>query len=212
MRKPIMILTTLVLSLLVVRAGMAADLYPWNNHAPPLTFLFNEGMDIDTHQQTRLDKKDSNLSGYLYIEFTGAVSKDGLLVATHTDCNATGADCTVGWLISGRPVNIATLVYHVEEDHPTWLVDRAEIPQPGSYSHFHWTGAADHGPVGSTLPGYLLQLTAVDTFCFVHHDASMFNEKKDCEDDLNNGVIVTPGVDIATHVNIVGSYPGYGTP
>jgi hypothetical protein len=206
-----MTLTTLVLSLLVVHTGIAADLYPWNNHAPPFTFLFNEGMHIDTHQQTRLDR-NGNLIGFLYIEFTGAVSKDGFRVASHTDCNATGADCTVGWLIGGKPVTEATLVYHVEEDHPTWLVDRAAIPQPGSYSHFHWIGATDHGSVGTTLPGYLLQLTAIDTFCFVHHDASMFDDTKTCEDDVNNGVIIRPGVDIATHVNIVGSYPIFVTP
>jgi hypothetical protein len=206
-----MLLATLVLSLLVVRAGMATDLYPWNNHARPLTFLFNEGMHIDTHQQTRLDKS-GNLFGFLYIEFTGAVSADGFPVAGHTDCNAAGADCTVGWLITGKPVTEATLVYHVEGDHPTWLVDRAAIPQPGSYSHFHWTGATDHGSIGNILPGYLLQLTAADTFCFVHNDASMFDPTKTCEDDANNGVIVRPGMDIATHVNIVGSYPGFGTP
>jgi hypothetical protein len=40
----------------------------------------------------------------------------------------------------------------------------------------------------------------------------MFDDTKTCEDDVNNGVIIRPGVDIATHVNIVGSYPIFVTP
>jgi hypothetical protein len=171
--------------------------------------LFNEGKHIDTHQQTRLDR-NGNLFGFLYIEFTGAVSSDGIPVASHTDCNADGADCTVGWRIDGRPIMMATLVFHVEHDHPTWLVDRADIPQPGSFSHFHWSDAAEHGPEGSVHQGFLLELRAVDTFCFVHHDASRFDPARTCEDEMNHGVVVRPGIDIATHVNIVGSFPGPG--
>jgi hypothetical protein len=66
--------------------------------------------------------------------------------------------------------------------------------------------------VGTVHSGFLLQLESVDTFCFVHHDGVGFDEKRSCEDDVNNGVIVRPGIDIATHVNIVGSYPGYVVP
>ena len=147
--------------------GVAADRYPWTNHAKPYTFLFSGGQDIDTHQQTRLNNATKELSGFLYIQFTGAVSKDGYRAASHTDCNAPDAACTVGWLLRGQRMT-ATFVYHVEPDHPTWLVDRAKIPQPGSYSHFHWSDVADHPSIGSTHDGYLLQLDAVDTFCFVH--------------------------------------------
>ena len=60
--------------------------------------------------------------------------------------------------------------------------------------------------------GYLLQLDAADTFCFVHGDAASFDSRLTCENDANGGVIVRPGIDIATHLNIVGSYPGVVAP
>ena len=85
-------------------------------------------------------------------------------VASHADCNAPGAACTVGWQLRGRRIT-ATFVYHVESDRPTWLVDCDAIPQPGSCSHFHWSDTADHPPPGRTHDGYLLQLDAADTFC-----------------------------------------------
>ena len=192
-------------------AGLAADLYPWTNHAKPYSFVFNGGADIDTHQQTLLNNSTKELSGFLYIQFTGAVSKDGYRVASHVDCNATGAACTVGWQVRGQHIT-ATLVYHVEPDHPTWLVDRDAIPQPGAYSHFHWSDSADPPIVGSTHEGYLLQLDAADTFCFVHGDAASFDSRLTCENDANGGVIVRPGIDIATHLNVVGSYPGVAAP
>jgi len=192
-------------------ATLAADLYPWTNHAKPYNFLFNGGAHIDTHQQTLLNNATKELSGFLYIQFTGAVSKDGYRVASHVDCNAPGAACTVGWQVRGRRIT-ATFVYHVETDHPTWLVDRDAIPQPGAYSHFHWSDTADHPSVGSTHDGYLLQLDAADTFCFVHGDAASFDARLTCENDVNDGVIVRPGIDIATHLNIVGSYPGSVAP
>jgi len=192
-------------------AVLAADLYPWTNHARPYTFLFNRGADIDTHQQTLLNNSTKELSGFLYIQFTGAVSKDGYRVASHADCNAPGVACTVGWQLRGQRIS-ATFVYHVETDHPTWLVDRDAIPQPGSYSHFHWSDTADHPSLGSTHYGYLLQLDAADTFCFVHGDAAGFDSRLTCENDANDGVIVRPGIDIATHLNIVGSYPGSVAP
>jgi len=192
-------------------AGQAADLYPWTNHAKPYDFLFNGGADIDTHQQTLLNNSTKELSGFFYIQFSGAVSRDGYRVASHTDCNAAGAACTVGWLLRGKRAT-ATFVYHVEPDHPTWLVNRADIPQPGAYSHFHWSDSALDPDVGTTHTGYLLQLEAVDTFCFVHDDPAMFQANRACEDDANGGIIVRPGIDIATHLNIVGSYPGYEAP
>jgi hypothetical protein len=200
-----------MLAALVPCVGYAADLYPWNNHAKPYDFLFNGGADIDTHQQTMLNHATKELSGFLYIQFTGVVSSDGYRVASHTDCNAPGASCTGRWLLRGKPTK-ATLVYHVEPDHPTWLVGRDEIPQPGAYSHFHWSDTAEHPAEGTTHTGYLLQLMAVDTFCFVHGDAMAFQADRTCEDEANGGVIVRTGIDIATHLNIVGSYPGYGVP
>jgi len=200
------------MSVFVLGSAGAVDLYPWNDHAKPYNFLFNLGVDIDTHQQTQLNNATKELSGFLYVVFTGAVSKDGYRVASHTDCGAVGVACTVGWTVRGKRAT-ATLVYHVEPDHPTWLVGRSDIPQPGSYTHFHWSDTAEHPAVGTTHAGYLLQLEAVDTFCFVHADAAaLFQAQRTCEDDANGGVIVRPGIDNATHLNIVGSFPGFEAP
>jgi hypothetical protein len=191
--------------------GHAGDLPAWNNHAPPYVFLFNGGAHIDTHQQSSVNKPADTLTGFLYIQFTDAVSSDGYRVASHTDCNGPGATCTVGWRLKGKRTT-ATLVYHVEEDHPTWLVGRDDVPQPGAYSHFHWSDTAEHPGVGTTHTGYLMQLVAADTFCFVHGDPVSFQTQLTCEDEVNDGVIVRPGSDVATHLNIVGSYPGYQAP
>jgi hypothetical protein len=186
--------------LLVSGAGVAAatDLYPWRNHAAPFNFLFEN--EIDSHQQTR-QTQGRNLFGFFYIQFTGVVTKDLYRVATHVDCNAT-SDCTVGWTLHGRPVR-ATFLYQVEPDHPVFLVRRADIPQPGAFSHFHWL---DGMPVpGAIADGYLLQLTAVDKFCFIHHGAEAAASARTCRG--NGGVNVDLGTDIATHLNIVTSAP-----
>ena len=53
--------------------------------------------------------------------------------------------------------------------------------------------------------GYLLQLRAVDTFCFIHHGADGAQNSKTCRED--GGIAVNPGIDIATHLNIVPSFP-----
>ncbi len=197
MKKLIIVLAILDLFLLGAGSAAATDLYPWNNHAAPFTFLF--GNDIDTHQQTQL-LKDHSLSGYFYIGFTGVVTKDGYRVATHVDCNA--MPCTVGWTLDGEP-DTATFLYQVVPDHPVFLVNRLDIPEPGAYAHFHWLN--DNPMPGESKSGYLLQLTAVDTFCFIHDMASNASRKKTCWD--NGGVAVNPGIDIATHLNIVTSFP-----
>jgi hypothetical protein len=143
---------------------------------------------------------DGSLSGYFYIHFTGVVTKDGYPVATHVDCN-TGL-CTVGWTLDGEPAT-ATFLYQVNDDHPVFLVGRADIPQPGAHAHFHWL---DTMPApGVATRGFLLQLTAVDTFCFIHHGADSAQQSKTCRD--NGGVTVDAGIDIATHLNIVTSFP-----
>ena len=193
--KRLITLTTFVVSLL--GAGPAAAFYPWRNHAAPFPFLF--GNDIDTHQQTQL-KKDGSLSGYFYIHFTGVVTKDGYPVATHVDCSA--SLCSVGWTLDGEPGN-ATFLYQVDDDHPVYLVSRVDIPQPGAHAHFHWLGSLPSAQVGTS--GFFLQLTAVDTFCFIHHGADGAENGKTCRH--NGGVAVNPGIDIATHLNIVTSFP-----
>jgi len=191
------ILSTAVLLVTSQRAA-AADIYPWRNHDAPFTFLF--GNDFDTHQQTRRTR-EGGLFGFFYVTFTGVVTRDRYRVATHLDCAMN--DCTVGWTLNGQPLD-ATFLYRVETEHPIFFVARPDIPQPGVYSHFHWLGNTAL-QTGQIFAGYALQLTAVDRFCFIHHDASMATSGRTCRD--NGGVAVDPGVDIATHLNILPSRP-----
>lgn len=170
---------------------MAADEYPWNDiHSNPYDFFF--GNEFDTHQQTKENQR-GELQGFLYITFTGETI-GRIPVAEHCDGNTPDEDCEAGWFIRGKPGS-ATFVYH-DNDHPIWLVStRAHIPQPGSYTHFHWTGppnGADGLTAGTTYDGYFIELDAIDRFYFSHHD-----EK----------VLVVPGIDNSTHVNVVGSFP-----
>lgn len=176
----------------------ATDLYPWRDHSPPFDFRF--GNDIDAHQQTRRTP-DGGLFGFFYVRFTGVVTKDRYRVASHADCSAF-TDCTVGWTLNGVPQN-ATYLYQLASDHPVFLIARTGIPQPGAHAHFHWLGAMPS--VGQSVSGYLLQLTAVDKFCFIHHDAESATTNRTCSD--NGGVNVDFGTDIATHMNIVASRP-----
>lgn len=195
------LLASLTVSVMSTGAAVAADLYPWRNHAAPFDFLF--GNDIDTHQQTRR-MRDGSLYGFFYVRYTGVVTRDDQPVATHADCGAV-ADCTVGWALSGRLAS-AALLYQVMHDHPVFLVNRQDIPLPGGHTHFHWLGSAMPAQ-RATVAGYLLQLTAMDSFCFVHHAAEMAKSSKTCRD--NGGSSVSLGSDNATHLNIVtGAPPG----
>ena len=56
-----------------------------------------------------------------------------------------------------------------------------------------------------TVNGYLLQLTAVDRFCFIHHGAAAATPASTCKQA--GGVNVDPGTDVATHLNIVTAIP-----
>ena len=198
MNRPLVLGTALALSLIGSTAATASG-RPWKNHAAPFAFLF--GNEIDTHQQTR-QAPDGRLFGFFYIQFTGVVTQDRYPVAEHVDCNGAGADCTVGWTLDGKPAT-ATFLYHVQHDHPVFLVNREDIPQPGAHGHFHWLGGAMQIAQGD---GYLLQLTAVDKFCFIHHGAAGATSGRTCRN--NGGIKVDPGIDIATHLNIVTSAPG----
>jgi hypothetical protein len=187
------------LGLSAATATQAAEMYPWRSHQAPFGYMF--GNEIDGHQQTRLGR-DGGLDGYLYIHHTGVVTKDNYPVATHVDCG-TVSDCTVGWKIDGKP-SIAKLVRQPLHDHPVFLMARPDIPQPGAYAHFHWTGMTIPMPYLS-VRGYLLQLTAVNRFCFIHHGAEAAMSAASCRD--NGGVEVDRGLDIATHLNIVTNDP-----
>jgi hypothetical protein len=199
MLQPRILFASAALALSTFGSAHAADQYPWRNHEPPFNFVF--GNDIDTHQQTRL-MRDGSLFGFFYIRFTGVQTKDHYPVATHVDCNAS-SDCTVGWALSGKPIS-ATFLYQTMDDHPVFLAKRADITQPGSPSHFHWLGAVMPMP-RQTLNGFLLQLTAVDRFCFIHNGAEAATAAASCRQ--NGGIDVDPGIDIATHLNIVASAP-----
>lgn len=182
---------------LVASAIAAAQGYPWRNHEPNYPFVF--GNAFDTHQQTRLTLA-GGLAGFLYVRYIGAITADGYPVAQHADCNQAN-DCRVGWILRGKPGS-AMFLYHTMGDHPTWLVDRADIPQPGAFSHFHFLGA-DPSQAAEMRDGYFLELQATDRFCFVHHAAE--DMAGSCADI--GGVPVSAGIDIATHVNVVGSAP-----
>lgn len=199
--KKVLLLAAVALLLAPGSAIAVSNLYPWNNHAEPYAFLF--GNDIDTHQQTE-QLRDGSLAGFFYISYTGVVTKDGYPVATHVDCNAT-TSCAVGWTLAGQP-RAAAFLYQVDSDHPVFLLNRLDIPEPGAYVHFHWLDyAGTVPPYNVSVPGYLLQLSAVDTFCFIHTEADTARKSKTCRD--NGGIAVTKGIDTATHVNIVTSYP-----
>lgn len=195
MRKLIGMLAAGAVLALLPRTSSAGDFFSWNNHAAPLSFKF--GNEIDAHQQSRR-LADGGLVGFLYVQFTGVTTADGYRVATHGDCNQ--ARCSVGWTFNGRPLD-ATLLADEMGDHPLFFVPRADIPEPGAFSHFHWLGELP--PVGASTSGYALQLVAVDRFCFIHHDATAASASKTCRD--NAGVRLDPGIDVASHLNIVAS-------
>lgn len=166
---------------------MAAGL-PWLDHRAPFDFVFSN--HIDTHQQTQI-LPDGTLQGYLYVVFTGEKTDDGIPYAEHDNCNERDVSCQIGWEIRGIP-GAAVFLTHVMGDHPLWAVPRSEIPMPGSYTHFHWTGLPEHAgdiPYSDELiSGYFLQLTARDTFIFRHGDEE---------------IPVVNGEDNSTHINII---------
>ena len=198
MRQPAFLLAS-ALGLWAASPADAAEMYPWRAHAAPFSFLF--GNEIDTHQQSR-PEPGGGLRGWFYVRHTGVVTSDGYPVATHADCNAV-ADCFVGWTFEAEPGR-AALVRQPMHDHPLFLMPRAAIPQPGAYSHFHWTGMAMPMPY-ATVPGYVMALTAVNRFCFIHHMADAAMSAMSCRD--NGGVKIERGIDNATHLNIVTSDP-----
>jgi hypothetical protein len=223
---------------LVYAASARADLFPdWTNHAWPFTYLF--GNHIDTHQQTRL-LSNGQLFGYFYIIYldenndgqTDIDPVSGLPIATHPRsslgeiCGQT-VNCEVGWIMRGMQGNTKFLFHNgvnSGEDHPVWMANRTDettaeglvsgIPQPGSYTHFHWIsqGATDPraaavsaecnkndaaqleqapSAVNKICQGWFLQIVAVRDFAFKHG---------------GEVIPVTKGTDNATHLNIVTDY------
>ncbi|MGV7225096.1 MAG: hypothetical protein ACQ9MH_26720 [Nitrospinales bacterium] len=94
------------------------------------------------------------------------------------------------------------------------MVNRVDIPQPGSFTHFHWIGAdsddpralaaevplqcdvdmageLDNNAEDVTCPGWFLEIRTVREFAFEHGGET---------------VPVRPGLDNATHLNLVTNY------
>ncbi|UCF92709.1 MAG: hypothetical protein JSW39_00705, partial [Desulfobacterales bacterium] len=164
----LVLLTTavFVLSSTVVQA--AGEL-----HKRPFDFLF--GNHIDTHQQTLLKTRGGNptrLSGFFYIIFTGEIDPvSGLRVARHPrgagqgeECGIDDIDCVVRWIMSGKP-GAAKFLYHNGvngEDHPVWMLNRTQIPQPGSFTHFHWITPTSDDPRAAEVPKACDKMNAAD--------------------------------------------------
>ena len=173
------------LFLVMLVAGSVVALGPnWNDHAPPFDFLF--GNHIDTHQQSKL-VGNQQLRGYFYIHYTGG-EVNGFPTAHHGNCETMPEGCEVGWVLKGVPAR-ARLLEKPEGDHPQWCLNPRAFPREAGYTHFHWLGAPEHAGelvVGEKYDGYLLKLTAVDSFFFEHH----------------GGFFITPGVDLESHYNV----------
>ena len=126
----------------------------------------------------------------------------------------------------GQP-GAAKFLYHDGvngDDHAVWMVNRAEeataptagmvIPQPGSYTHFHWITATSTDPRADSVPaecdknnagdlegapsavdmvcdGWFLQIKAVRHFAFEHGG------------ELTP---VRPGIDNRSHLNLVTNF------
>ncbi len=218
-----LMLLTITIFLLSSSGALAAD----QLHNPPFTFLFDN--HIDTHQDTRLrlvGSEPKSLFGFFYVIFTGETDPvSGLPIARHPrgagrdeECGVDDIKCVVGWIMRGKP-GMAKFLYHSGvngNDHPVWLVNRVQITQPGSFLHFHWIGRGSTDPragsvplacdkinagdlqnqeptaVDVTCPGWFLEIRAVRRFAF-EHGGEM--------------VPVRPGIDNATHLNLVTNYP-----
>jgi len=193
-------------------------------------FDFQFGNHIDTHQETFLFVKNNEpllIRGNFYIFFAGGFDPvSGLPIARHPGSpgEECGVDvtCEVGWKIKAVPGE-AKFLFHSGingNDHPVWLVNRRQIPQPGGYTHFHWitsdssdprvtsvppelppfvppeceaemAGELEPDAVDVVCPGWFMQITAVQSFAFKHG---------------NETVPVRFGRDNATHLNLLTNY------
>lgn len=113
----------------------------WTNHAPPFNFLF--GNHIDTHQETRLWRRNrpllgiekGDLTGWFYVtpsDGNGDGIQDttdtGIPIFRHCMNEADyAAGCVAGWFMKAKPCIDevdgcrAMFVYHFK-DHPVWLL------------------------------------------------------------------------------------------
>jgi len=194
---------------------------------PPKDYLF--GNHIDTHQENKLkltkDGDPKSLSGSFFIIFTGDTDPvSGLPIARHPrgagqgeDCNDKATGCVEGWKMKGVP-GVAKFLYHSGvngDDHPVWMIDRVDIPQPGSFTHFHWITTSSTDPRADyVLPecdknnaGELESKdpSAVDVYCqgwFLEIKA----KKKFAFQHGNEIIPVNKGDDNSSHLNLVTNY------
>lgn len=182
--------------ILAIPAVAGAASYEWRDHASPFDFEF--GNHIDTHQQSMLTGK-TGLTGFLYITQSGETTDDGVPVAMHGDCSQDPAACSVGWSLKGL-TREAEYCGHVSGEHPAWAIDPDSMPSQRGFTHFHWLNESLHHDgltPGQTYDGYLLKLTAVDTFVFSH----------------GSEYLVEPGIDFETHANVYATcedWPHFG--
>ncbi len=192
------------LALALVSLPVHAGGRTFRDHARPFTFLF--GNHLDTHQET-FRAPDGSLTGLLYVTRTGEVTPGGYPVVRHCGPETPPRACFAGWILRAKP-GAAVFLYQ-ERDHPVWLTPRSDIPQPGAFAHFHWitSQSTDPRPVtdprceaempselvsGAACPGYFIELIAISRFAFEHE---------------GQRILVDPGIDIATHLNMVTSFP-----
>ena len=229
--------TSIIASLALLTAGSVVQAGNFF-HKAPYDFFFDN--HLDTHQETNLtldgktDEPES-LLGKLYIYFTGDTDPvSGLPIARHPrgagmhneECGVDNIDCVVGWEIRGLP-GAAKFISHSGvngDDHPIWMVNRAVeasapagmvMPQPGSYSHFHWISRNSDDPRATTVSdacnkqragdletvvptavnevcqGWFLQITAKKKFAFLHGGET---------------IPIENGDDLRSHLNIVFNY------
>lgn len=155
-------------------------------HKAPYDFLM--GNHIDDHMENKM-QNDGSLKGRLYVYFTGEIdSASGLPIARHPRgeshnevCGVDPIDCVVGWDVRAVPAD-AVFVSHSGvngNDHPIWLIpSRNDIPQPGSYTHFHW--------ITSTSSDYRAA-SVWDTVCDVQKAAQLEGEVVAGTLQLNGG-------------------------
>lgn len=175
--------------MLVAATAGASQSYPWRNHAAPFDFTFDN--HIDTHHQSKQLASGKMLQGFFYITFTGDTDEgSGLPIAEHGNC-AAGADCEVGWIWHGVALDAKYCGHPDGGGHPSWdLSEDASNYTDQGYSHFHWLNESEHADgltVGRIYQGYLLKLTAIDSFFFAHH----------------GGFPITPGIETASHANLI---------
>jgi hypothetical protein len=194
-------------------------------HQEPYDFLF--GNHLDNHQETKLKLKKGDpdsLKGFLYIIDTGLFTDEGLPIYRHPRgagvepsevCGLDPIDCEVGWKIKAVP-GAAKFLYHSGvngEDHPVWMVNRVDMPQPGSYTHFHWITRNSSDPRAATVPEECnvasagqLENRAEDVECPGWFLEIKADKKKFAFQHGNEVVPVRKGDDNATHLNLVTNY------